>query len=103
MPPNQEKVLPESKVRKAAATKHKVESKQEIAAKRRDRERHTATRSTAWVPYAFITTGLLGVAWLVVFYIAGDMVPGMRALGNWNVLVGMGLMMSAFGIATMWK
>ncbi|MEL4356761.1 MULTISPECIES: cell division protein CrgA [unclassified Luteococcus] len=95
--------MPESKVRKSAATKQKVEAKQELAASRRDRERYTATRSTAWVPWAFCITGLLGVAWLVVFYIAGDKIPGMRELGNWNVLIGMALMMSAFGIATMWK
>lgn len=100
---NQEKVLPESKVRKQAATKHKAEAKQELADKRRNRERHAATRSTAWVPWAFSITGLLGVAWLVLFYIAGDKIPGMRALENWNVLVGMALMMSAFAISTQWK
>ncbi|MEL4505561.1 cell division protein CrgA [Luteococcus sp. H138] len=95
--------MPESKVRKDAAAKHKAEAKRELADKRRDRERHTPTRSTAWVPWAFSITGLLGVAWLVVFYIAGDRIPGMRELGNWNVLVGMGLMMAAFGLATLWK
>lgn len=62
--------------------------------------------SRQWVPPTFITVGLLGVIWLVVYYITastGIYVPGMTDLGGWNVVIGMGLMASAFGIATLWK
>ncbi|MDN5762902.1 MAG: cell division protein CrgA [Microlunatus sp.] len=62
-----------------------------------------APTSRRWVPPAFITVGLLGVMWLIVFYIAGSQIPFMVALGNWNVLIGMGGMAAAFGIATLWK
>jgi len=55
------------------------------------------------VPPTFITVGLLGVLWLVVYYVAGRDVPYMRDLGNWNILIGMGGMAAAFGIATLWK
>ena len=97
--------MPESKVRKDAATKRKVDDRRQLAEKRPDRERHTprGTRSTAWVPWAFCILGLLGVAWLVTFYVAGQLIPGMRELGNWNILVGMGLIGAAFCIATLWK
>ena len=61
-----------------------------------------SARSTAWVPWAFCILGLLGVAWLVTFYVAGQLIPGMRELGNWNILIGMGGMAAAFGIATLW-
>lgn len=56
-----------------------------------------------WVPPVFITVGLLGVLWLMVYYIAGYQIPQMAKLGNWNVLIGMGLMASSFIIATLWK
>ena len=46
---------------------------------------------------------LLGVLWLVVYYIAGHLIPFMSDLGGWNVLIGMGCMAAAFGIATLWK
>lgn len=62
--------------------------------------------SRQWVPPTFITVGLLGVIWLVVYYITASVaiyVPGMSDLGGWNVVIGMGLMASAFGIATLWK
>ncbi|MGO4958196.1 cell division protein CrgA [Luteococcus sp. Sow4_B9] len=94
--------MPESKVRKHTAAKKKAEHKQELAAQRRQKDRLQGT-SGAWVPWAFCIVGLLGVAWLVTFYIAGNLIPGMSELGNWNILIGMGLMAAAFGIATMWK
>ena len=62
-----------------------------------------APASRRWVPPTFIAVGLLGVAWLIVFYVAGQYIPFMSALGNWNILIGMGGMAAAFGIATLWK
>jgi len=43
------------------------------------------------------------VAWLIVFYVAGQSIPFMSELGNWNILIGMGGMAAAFIIATLWK
>ncbi len=62
--------------------------------------------SRQWVPPTFIAVGLLGVIWLVVYYITASTsiyVPVMSDLGGWNVVIGMGLMASSFGIATLWK
>jgi hypothetical protein len=56
-----------------------------------------------WVAPAFIGVGLFGVAWLIVYYVAGDYVPFMTPLGNWNILIGMGGMAVAFVLATLWK
>lgn len=94
--------MPESKVRKEAATKHKVEHQHELAATRAEKKRLKPPTSRAWVPWVFVPVGLLGVAWLVTYYIAGTSIPGMRDLGQWNLLVGMGLMAASFGIATLW-
>jgi hypothetical protein len=56
-----------------------------------------------WVPPAFIAIGLFGVAWLIVYYVAGQDIGFMAALGNWNILIGMGGMAASFVIATLWK
>jgi hypothetical protein len=55
------------------------------------------------VPPTFVAVGLLGVLWLIIYYVAGQTIPLMSDLGNWNILIGMGLMASAFGIATLWR
>lgn len=62
-----------------------------------------APGSRRWVPPTFIAVGLLGVAWLLVYYVAGTSIPFMTALGNWNILIGMAGMAAAFVIATLWK
>lgn len=59
--------------------------------------------SRRWVPPAFITVGLLGVVWLILFYVAGQDLAFMTLLGNWNILIGMAGMAGAFIIATLWK
>jgi hypothetical protein len=99
--------VPESKVRKAAADKKKAADRTQLAEKRGERERTVAAPgSRQWVPPTFITVGLLGVLWLVVYYVTasvGITVPGMHELGPWNVLIGMGLMAGAFALSTLWK
>jgi hypothetical protein len=62
-----------------------------------------APGSRRWVPPTFIGVGLFGVAWLIVYYVAGDFIPFMTPLGNWNILIGMAGMAAAFVIATLWK
>lgn len=65
--------------------------------------RITGPGSARWVAPAFIIVGLLGVIWLVVYYIAGQDVPVMNRMGNWNILIGMGLMASSLGLSMFWK
>lgn len=90
--------MPESRVRKSAESKKKQKAAAEAKPKK-----IKAPSSRRWVPPTFIAVGLLGVAWLIVYYIAGTQIPFMTALGNWNILIGMGGMAAAFGIATLWK
>jgi hypothetical protein len=90
--------VPESRVRKSAESKKKQKAAAETKPKK-----IKAPSSRRWVPPTFIAVGLLGVAWLIVYYIAGTQIPFMSDLGNWNILIGMGGMAAAFGIATLWK
>lgn len=100
--------MPESKVRKAAAGKKKQAVKDEHAETRTKEQRVTAAPgSRQWVLPAFITLGLVGVLWLVVYYITasvGIYVPVMSDLeGIWNILIGMGALAGSFALATLWK
>ena len=90
--------MPESRTRKSADEKAKLK-RQQVAKPKKVK----APSSRRWVPPTFITVGLLGVAWLIVYYVAGQNIPFMAALGNWNILIGMGGMAAAFGIATLWR
>ena len=95
--------MPESNVRKAAAQKKQMKRHQEVVEKRVEKKKPTSITRRRWVPPTFITVGLLGVAWLVTYYIAGSYIPQMAALGNWNMLIGMGMLAAAFIIATLWE
>ena len=96
--------MPESKTRKAADEKRKLKRAQNLVEDRQVKQRRTIMPGQrAWVPPLFITVGLVGVAWLVVYYVAGSKVPVMNAWGNWNILIAMGLIAAAFSLATLWK
>jgi hypothetical protein len=96
--------VPESKTRKVAEEKKKLKRAQNLVEERQVKQRRTIMPGQrAWVPPLFITVGLVGVAWLVVYYIAGSKVPVMNSWGNWNILIAMGLIAAAFSLATLWK
>lgn len=100
--------MPESKGRKEAAVRKKQARQHETAELRADRQRRQPSLGTgrSWVVPTFATLGLLGVAWLVIWYVTtatGVPIPFMAALGGWNMLIGMGLMAAAFGVSTLWK
>ncbi|WP_152360893.1 cell division protein CrgA [Microlunatus speluncae] len=95
--------MPESKTRKTAVEKKRQKKSPEDKPKPTPTKRIKAPSSRRWVPPTFITVGLLGVAWLIVYYVAGQNIPIMSELGNWNILIGMGGLAGAFIIATLWK
>ena len=97
--------MPESKIRKEAAEKKVAKRQRETAVKRQENAKKVArfTGTRDWVPWVFIPLGLLGVIWLILFYVAGSTIWGMRALGNWNFLIGIGCIAAAFVVSTAWK
>ncbi len=59
--------------------------------------------SPRWYPIVMAAVLLLGLAWIVVYYLAGDSVPVMQDLGAWNFAVGFGLMVIGLGMAVRWR
>jgi len=59
-------------------------------------------RSTAWVAPTMVALLLLGLAWVVVYYLTQAELP-IAALGNWNLVVGLGLIAAGCIVATRWQ
>lgn len=56
-----------------------------------------------WVVPTMLALLLLGLAWIVVYYLAGERVPAMAELGGYNILIGMGLICAGFVVSTRWR
>lgn len=46
---------------------------------------------------------LIGLAWLVVTYIASTQIPFMNALGSWNFAIGFALMIGGLLMTMRWR
>jgi hypothetical protein len=54
-----------------------------------------------WAP-VFVTLLLLGLAWIVVFYVTQGAWP-IQAFGYANLVAGFGLLIAGFGMAMRWR
>ena len=59
--------------------------------------------SPPWVGPAIVVLLVLGLAWIAVYYITQNGVPGLSALGNWNLVVGFLLVIGGVTLATIWR
>ncbi len=62
-----------------------------------------AKATKRWAAPVMLTCWLLGLLWVVVYYVAGDQIPVMQDLGGWNIVVGMGVIGLGFVFATQWE
>ena len=56
----------------------------------------------AWFKPVMFGFMLLGLAWIIVFYISQATLP-VAALGQWNILVGFGIAFIGFLMTTRWR
>ena len=60
--------------------------------------------SPRWLAPAMVTLLVLGLLYIVVFYVAGNQIPFMVSLGNLgNVAIGFSMMAVGFFLATKWR
>ncbi len=59
--------------------------------------------SAPWVGPAIVACLVVGLAWIVVFYTTQNGVPGISALGSWNLVVGFMFIIAGLGLATRWR
>lgn len=58
--------------------------------------------SPVWLPITAVTLIVLGIAWLVVYYLSETAYP-VAALGYWNLAVGFGAMVSSLMLLSRWR
>ncbi len=59
--------------------------------------------SAPWLAPLMLVLFAVGITWLVVAYVTNDSLPGMSALGNWNLAVGFGFIVGGLVLATRWR
>ncbi len=58
--------------------------------------------SPQWVGPLMGGLFLVGIVWLVLFYVTGGSLP-IKSLQNWNLLIGFGFIIGGFGVSTQWR
>ena len=59
-------------------------------------------QSPRWLVPLMIALFIVGLLWVVVFYITQREYP-VESLGNWNMAVGFGLIIAGFMLSTRWR
>jgi hypothetical protein len=58
-------------------------------------------KSPSWLAPVMVANFILGLIWIVIFYISGTNYP-IPGIGAWNMLVGFGFVGIGFSLATRW-
>ncbi|MER5883914.1 cell division protein CrgA [Streptomyces sp. NPDC001941] len=86
--------MPKSRIRKKADfTPPPATTKQATSIKLGNR---------SWVAPVMLALFLVGLAWIVVFYVTDGSLP-IKSIRNWNIVVGFGFIAGGFGVSTQWK
>ena len=85
--------MPKSRIRKKADFTPPTAAKQSTTIRLTNR---------SWVAPVMLALFLVGLAWIVVFYVTEGSLP-VDAFGNWNIVVGFGFIAAGFGVSTQWK
>lgn len=59
--------------------------------------------SPTWYPIAMCVLLIIGLAYIVVYYMAAESIPFMNSLGSWNFAVGFGFLVVGLGMAVRWR
>lgn len=58
--------------------------------------------SSIWLPITAVSLIVVGIGWLVVFYLSSGSYPVM-SWGYWNLAIGFGAMVSALALLSRWR
>jgi len=59
--------------------------------------------SGRWVAPTMVALLLIGLTWVVLYYVAASTIGFVSALGAWNIAIGFGFMFAGLMVATRWK
>lgn len=92
--------MPKAKVTKDAAPR--PASSTSTASSRTPVKINTGGTPT-WYKVIMFGLMLIGLAWIVVFYIAGDQIPLLTELGPWNYAIGFAAMIAGLLMTMGWR
>jgi hypothetical protein len=58
--------------------------------------------NAVWFKPVMLGFMLLGLAWILVFYLSGSTLP-IPGIGSWNLAVGLGIALIGFLMTTRWR
>jgi hypothetical protein len=90
--------VPKSKVRKKS-----VYTPPEGVLPSRAARARAAEPSPAWYAAVMVGLMLIGLLWIVVYYVAGDKIGFMASLGAWNFAIGFGAMVVGLVMSMRWR
>ena len=67
-----------------------------------DRRDHDAAPNPVWVLPVMIGLMLVGLVWVLVFYLSGTNLP-IPGIGAWNLVIGFGIAFIGFLMTTRWR
>jgi Cell division protein CrgA len=90
--------VPKSKVRKKS-----VYTPPEGVLPSRAARARAAEPSPRWYAALMVALMLIGLLWIVVYYVAGDKIGFMVSLGAWNFAIGFGGMVAGLIMSMRWR
>ena len=90
--------VPKSKVRKKS-----VYTPPEESLRARDGRAKALQPSPRWYAPVMVGLMLLGLLWIVVYYVAGAQIPFMVSLQAWNFAIGFGAMVAGLIMSMRWR
>ena len=90
--------MPKSKVRKKS-----VYTPPEGVLQNRAARTRAARPSPRWYAIVMVALMLVGLLWIVVYYVAGDKLGFMVTLGVWNFAIGFGAMVAGLVMSMRWR
>jgi cell division protein CrgA len=88
--------VPKSKVRQKKIYTPPTDIAPRVATRVKDKP------SSIWLPVTAVALVILGIGWLVVFYLSTGTYP-VASWGYWNLAIGFGLMVSALAVFSRWR
>lgn len=88
--------MPKSKLRKKVVEKRTHE--QEVV----DHTPQAPLESPSWLAPAMVAAFLIGLFWIVIFYVTQTRYP-VPGVGAWNMVIGFGFIALGFSLATKWR
>ncbi len=59
--------------------------------------------SAPWVGPAIVVCLVIGLAWIVTYYLSNGSIPGISSLGAWNLVVGFAFIIGGVTLSTRWR